>query len=314
VKEVFMARKTLVIIGALVVLGIGWLYISVSQTKPSLPAVTSAVETPILPKVNRVSTLTPAEDQKALMEAAVKMDLQNLQQRLSQERQNLTEKENVLTNLKNQQQTTPNNNIYSSQMSSRNDEIQDLAESLQSNRWQENEVNRAADENLRAQDSEASYARDQLDENIRNLELQIQQTKNQIDFWSSNQNDVTEQEDQLNNLNARLAEQQVDLNQLRAHRLDISSAVLARNRNVQNLSEQARSDLQNSQALIREQIRGLRNEIYMLQQEQAASRYYQNSLSREIKKAQADYDTELQQVKTLEESLQNKQEQLKNLQ
>jgi chromosome segregation ATPase len=195
---------------------------------------------------------------------------------------------------------------YPARISETSDQISDLMDILQAHRLAENDVNQAAANALREQSSSMAAARDEIEQNIRFLQQDIQRTQEQIDYWRVNSNDLTEQAAQLEALQNQLSSQQQQMEDLRLRRIEISTRVLEQRRQIASAAQQERADLINSENSIREQISFLRQEISRLQNARNQTRMSSNSLNDQIRQAEQETSQQEQKVRALEAGMKNR--------
>ncbi|UXR64916.1 hypothetical protein EZJ49_01455 [Bdellovibrio bacteriovorus] len=175
------------------------------------------------------------------------------------------------------------------------------------------DINRRADEALKAQSSQAQTIRNQIDDNIRVQQQAIAQTREQLVYWQTNFNDITVQQAQLTDLNDLLSQQEQQLELMQNEKLLLSAQALEGPRNVQAEREQAlaeinsnRQDLQNEISVMRAQIQSLQEDIYQ-------STVSETSLRRQLLQTQRAYEQQQQQIRRLESSLLEKNAELNAL-
>ncbi|MGZ3748248.1 MAG: hypothetical protein ACXWRE_12815 [Pseudobdellovibrionaceae bacterium] len=227
---------------------------------------------------------------------------------LAAESQKLSQQKNRLEELKQSRQRALGMTSYTSQINDRDLEIQNLKESLGSYRQAEEDLNQSARRILDYQDNEARYARDQIDKNIQDLEQQIRDTQNELNFWQNYPAglDFTNQKSEIERLQNQLAQQNNDLNALKVQRVDISAQVLNNSQVVMNQAERAKVELRASAMDIQEQIFSLRGEIESLQRIQNQSQNQVRALDAQLMSAEKEYEEQSRRVHSLEEALQTK--------
>lgn len=288
----------------------------VVETKEMLtdqPTRTRVIERSVAsaPKASSSPVNITTEERKAAMQS----ELQAMQQRLADEQQKLAQQNDDLNNLKalqTQQQEQPA--AYASQIRERNAEIQELVSSLQDYRAAETDLSRRAAAALREQSSAASVMKDQMDENIRQQELLIRQTEEQLAYWQLNYNYFPEREANLEQLNATLAEQQQRLADMRAQRLEISQSALTGTQNVNDQISMSSSAGSEDRAQINEEIMSLREEIRRLQNQQTQTRQSVMTMNSQVTQAQSALKQQAETVRALQENIRQRQQELSSLQ
>ncbi len=242
-------------------------------------------------------------------------DLQLLQKQLDDEQKKLNANKQNLEKLKAQQAQQAQQPAinYSSQIQSNSQQIESLIAGLRDYRMTEGDLSRRATEALREQSNAVSLAKDQLDENIRVQEGLIRQTQEDITFWTYNNNYVPVQQENLDRLNALFNSQQQRLLDMRAQRIDISASALQTTQNTQADLQVISGANADDQYDMMDEIGDLRNEIRRLEAEQTKARMSLMTLNSQINQAQREYNSQAQQVKSLEDSVSKKEAELQKL-
>lgn len=281
-------------------------------------AATSARNPASIPVVVRdanttsTSTNTNIDDRTQRRNQAA-TDLQNLSNQLSDERQRLQARGQLLNTLKSRQsQVQPVS--YVTQIQERDDQIQDLMDGVRSFNRAETDLSRRAALALQNQNASERAARDQLDENIRTQEELIRQTQEQLDYWNLNFNYAVERQTHLDELQPLLQAQMDQLQAMRNQRLALSQDALRTTASVQDEVQGSNSDNSEQQNAMLDEIASLRDEIRAMQAQQNQSRMSYMTLNSQISQAQKDYNTQATQVQNLEEAVRQKQTELQSLQ
>jgi hypothetical protein len=224
-----------------------------APTPLSTSAATRAVATAPSP------TQSPPGSQLGQQLAQEKQKLDTIRQRLqSQQRQQA-------------QQIRQANQVRMSKISQDSEKIQDLMDIIQEDRQTENELNEAAANALRDQNSAAQVARDQIDENIQTQMQEIQRTQDQLYSMQFTGYIESEDETQFGSLQDLLQAQQQELALLRAQRVAISASVLNQSRAITNSTDQQKAAVVSDEESIQSQIESLRNEILQIQNQRGQS-------------------------------------------
>lgn len=247
--------------------------------------------------------------EKAESKTRVQAEKEFLQQRLTEKQQRLDKQKQVLENLRAQRKEQASAS-YSSQIREGSNQLRELAIELRGYDNIEHDINRRADEVMRDQNSQAQVLKDRLDENIRSQENLIKQTQEQVVYWQFNNNYTTEQLARLAEAQALLESQKQDLDSLRQQRLSISSEVLTNSQVLQVEKERELGDLSQSRIDLQNEILTLNEELERLQEEQNQQRMSQMSIGSQILQAQRAYEQQQEQVRVLESSLKQKNEEL----
>lgn len=288
-----------------------WLFRVDKGIKQTQSYITEKTEEP--PRRSPAATTTQVEKivstQKSESKARVQAEKESLQQRLNEERQSLDKQKQILETLRaqNKQQFSA---TYSSQILEGSNQLRELAVELRGYENLERDINRRADEVLRQQNSEAQVLKDQYDEDVRTQENLIKQTQEQVVYWQLNNNYTTEQQARLAEAQVLLESQKQQLENLRQQRLSISSGVLANSQAIQLQKERELGDLSQNRIDLQNEILSLNEELARRQEELNQQRMSQMSLGSQIFQAQRAYEQQQEQVRVLESSLKQKNEEL----
>lgn len=316
-----MTRKNFFLLGLAVIIGASvWLFYAYRGIQDTQTAIVEQVEQiqqrrpASVPAV--VATAAPDNKTVSAARARLRSEALNLQQRLTEENRKLEQQRQALENLQARQQENaqaPTPDSYANELRESNLQLQDFMMELNSYDRLSQDINRRADEILKAQSSEAQTIRNQIDDNIRIQQQAIQQTREQLSYWQTNFNDITAQQAQLTSLNDLLAQQEQQLELMQNEKLLLSAQALEGPRNVQAEREQVlaeidsnRQDLQNEISVMRAQIQSLQENIYQ-------STVSETSLRRQLLQTQRAYEQQQQQIRRLESSLMEKNAELNAL-
>ncbi|HWU42847.1 MAG TPA: hypothetical protein VN132_05385 [Bdellovibrio sp.] len=293
-----------------------WFFSLKKDIKKTQDLVAEQQQLPTTSTLTKNVTRSVANEAKSARRDQLENEISALQQTLYDEQQKLNSKNRFLTNLKERQtqqsqQQPPS--YYSSQIASRDEQIQDLLSGSRDFRSAEQSLNQRAAQELRNQSSAAQLARDQLDENIRQQEALIKQTEEDLDTWKYNFGYVVEQEAHLAELSALLEAQKQRLQDMRTQRLEISATALSQSQAVNNSVQETASSYSDSQDAIYDEVNSLREEIRRLEQQRNQVHTSQMSLNSQVNQAQRDVRDQSQQVQNLQDSLQQKVQELQTL-
>jgi len=243
-------------------------------------------------------------------------EIQDLQVQLLQERQELQNQTEILRDLQSQKTELQKQTAETQmdQASTYTLEIQDLTDQLQNLRLNERDILQATDLALRDQSYQLQIEREIIDQNIQALQNGIQQTQEQIRFWSESTYSFTDRQTQLATLQAELDQQQQALNELRLQRLNIAANVLAQRRNLQTQALQEKADMITNQNDIQSRISELRAELRQLQVNRSRRQLSSPSLDEQIQQTQTSLNEQTESVQNLEGQLREKEEELQSLQ
>ncbi len=270
-----------------------------------------AAETTTTLRSNETTLPTALRNARAQKQA----EIDTLQAQLQQEKQILnTQVQNLanLMSLKTSQERQASES-YSNTVTQRTNEMQDLTDFLRNQRQAEEDLWEATDLSLRQQSNQALWARDQIDQNIRQTEAGIRQTQEQIQGWLLHTSDVTLRESQLQALQTRLQQQQQQLAGLQAQRSDLSTQVYLQGQQITEQSQAQKMDMIESETEILGRITGIREELRNLQQQRRQNATVSPELLEQIQSTQATRNEQAQRVQSLEESLKARQEELSQI-
>nr|BFD65616.1 hypothetical protein HAGR004_06380 [Bdellovibrio sp. HAGR004] len=262
--------------------------------------------------------VTAAPDNKAVAatKARLRSEALNLQQQLTEENRKLEQQRQALESLQARQQENaqaPNPDSYANELRESNLQLQDFMMELNSYDRLSQDINRRADEILKAQNSQMQAIRDQLDDNIRIQQQAIQQTREQLNYWQTNFNDITARQNELSVLNDLLSQQEQQLVLMQNEKLLLSPQALEAPSQVQADREQALAEINSNRQDLQNEIMGMRSQIQNLQEDIYQSTISETSLRRQILQTQRAYEQQQQQVRKLESSLLEKNAELNAL-
>jgi hypothetical protein len=223
------------------------------------------------------------------------------------EHQKLEDMRQNLFNLRSQQsQNDQMMTLNSPARISENDQrIRNLLNLLQAHRLSENDVDQAANQALRDQNSQAQADRDQIDVSIQTVTDQIHQIEEQFNYTQIqpplNAEDQRTTLDNLANQRVALIDQ---LNSLRLQRAQISANSLNQTRAIQGAAQRDKTDLIANETAIEDEIGTLQDEIQEIQQAREQERMSSQSLSQQIRDAERAYNDQAVKIKNLEKSIQ----------
>jgi chromosome segregation ATPase len=226
------------------------------------------------------------------------------QEQVEQENQKLAVLRDNLDTLKGQlaQQEQATNLSFPAKISEDTTQIENLTSVLQEDRLAERDVNDAAMKAMNEQSTVERAKRDQLDQNIRYMEQDIQRNQEMINYYGSIPPNMPEQRDDLDNARNQLNAQLQQLADLRLQRLNISAQVLDQSGAINNSADQQKADIVSNEGALQNQIASLRVEITQLQNQRQQVRMSTTSLSQQIRQAEEAYNQELQKAKTMASS------------
>lgn len=315
-----MTRKNFFLLGLAVVIGASvWLlyaYRGIQSTQSAI--VEQAQQLQQRRPASIPVVVSPPPNNKALeaTKARLRSETVNLQQQLTEENRKLEQQRRALENLRARQRENaqaPTPDTYANELRESNLQLQDFMMELSSYDRLSQDINRRADEALKAQSSQVQTIRDQIDDNIRNQQQAIQQTREQLNYWQSNFNDITAQQNQLSTLNDLLSQQEQQLELMQNEKLLLSAQALEGPRTVQAEREQALAEINDDRQGLQNEISVMRAQIQSLQENIYQSTISESSLRRQIQQTLRAYEQQQQQVRKLEASLLEKNAELNAL-
>ena len=251
---------------------------------------------PVASEANDLPAVPLSTPRKDARRGQLQSALETLQNELSQKAQAFDEKKRALDRLQRQKAALLGGASYSSQIETRDLAIQSLVDDLGNYRQAEEDINQSAALALKNQDSQAALARAEVDFRIQNLEQEVRNTENDLNYWQKYPvgQEVLNQAREIERLQNQLDRQKMDLNNLRSQRVGISADVLSGSRSIQSLAEQARAELRSSIGMTQERIYTLRDEMNRLQ----------------ISAMEKDLEVQRRELQRLEESVQQKQNEI----
>lgn len=307
-----MPRSTiaLVLIVLASMLGV-WYFGSRDQRAPA-GELAQAATTPAEVVPSAAPELHPTPSREAVRKVALQNEIENLQAELNKKSQALDSQKRSLEQLQQQQRSYGGVPEMSSQIQSRDLAIQSLVEDMGHYRQAEDDINNSASAALQNQDSQARLARDEVDTNIANLQRDIRDTENDLNYWRNNPagQDVINQPANVERLQNQLAEQRNRLTELRSQRVDISASVLSNSQTIRSMADQAKAELRDSAHGTQDQIFSLRSEIDRLQGAQSQYHSQLQGINQQISRTEKDIEDQSAEVRRLQESLQSKQSEL----
>lgn len=228
------------------------------------------------------------------------------QQLIEQENQKLEQIKALLSSLKNQYQTQSQliDISYPLQISSNRTQIQNLTDILNSLQLSEKDIDSATNAVFREQNLVLQNRREQIEPAINNLQQSITQTQEQIYVWTNSGFSLTEpQRTLLKSLEDLLASQRQQLESLNKQKSDLSENALSQTRLINQLAQQQKSQIIESQTSTQEQIFFLRDEIERLNESQIQQRSVLTTLNQHINQTQKDYDNQFKKIKELQQTI-----------
>ncbi|KHD87529.1 MAG: hypothetical protein OM95_13865 [Bdellovibrio sp. ArHS] len=250
--------------------------------------------------------------------ARLQSEINVLQQQISSARDMLVNQQRLLQEMRARTQAAQNQSpasatpqlSYGAQLRSTSNQIQDFLEDLQGFDRIQEDINRHAADLMRDQSSQAQMLKEQLDQDIRNMEAAVRETQEQWTFWAYNGNYINEKTARLSELQSLLETQRQQIENLKQQRMNISAQVLANSQAIQNEKQQVLADLEQTRLNIRDEIAALRQEMAQMQQAQFQMIVSQSTLNSQIRQVQENVRRQQEQIRTLEANLRQKNEEL----
>ena len=270
------------------------------QPEVRLPAVAALTPTP-----TPVPEATPDLDQLQRRESELRQErLDGEKLRLEDLRRNVE----ALRSLK-VQQNEQLSLSYPQQISQRGNEIVRLMSVLDRQKSEEVRLNLSAAAALRDQSSAASTAREQIDEQIRLLEADSQNLRDQLaSIQMSPPWNTTEKQDLILTLQTQLNDLRLRINEARAERVGISLQVLQQMRDTESSVQVNREALMTEQENSQDSVDSLRNEILNLESARNRVRMSAVPLESQLIQAEERLSSQDKAVQKLEEKLEEKLE------
>jgi|SRR3989344_705326 len=180
-------------------------------------------------------------------------------------------------------------------------EIANLNDLLEAQRNEESRLDQLANSILSQQQNLARLGQDQIEPIIRNLENQVQQIQEQINFWhSATYITPIEKQTRLQALEENFITLSTQLASLQNQSIAISSSVIEQSQAIASLVQQEKNQLATNQVEIQDYIYSLRNEIARLQNEYRQSRGRLSGLDAQVKQAENEYQQQLNRIQEIE--------------
>lgn len=222
---------------------------------------------------------------------------------LDLERQKLELQRQTLESLKarRDQQLQQMTFLYPNQIGSNTIQIQNLTQSLQSQRVAESDIQASTTAAFREQSSAERYAIERINLDIEKLEASIRQDTASL-VSNPTQVGTIDEQTRLANLQILLAQQNEQLALLKEQRVNILANTYQQTKAINNISQGQKSDLISNQNSILNEISSLRDENLRLQNDVIQTRTSLIPLNQQINQAEQAYQESLRKVKTLEQS------------
>lgn len=311
-------RNTLLIVFAiLAAFVLIWAYQANRILKTPTVAAARQTQNPVaVPQRNPQTQTAPNPAVQNTRRIELQNEIQNLQVQLEQERADLQTQRQILENLRAQynQQQQQSAIAFPAQINANQAQIQNLADSLESQRLAEVDISEASQNAINEQLRAAQLAREGIETNMAIVEETIQQTQQQIAALAATVPfDLTARDTQIAQLRNQLALQTQELDNLRAQRVEVSSSTLNQSRAISSLTETQRAALADNQSALLDQISTLREENVRLQNAQTETRMSTMTLSSQINQAEKVVENQAQEVAEIEQSLRERQQTLQAL-
>lgn len=304
-----MPRSTVLVILAILLMMVGfWSFYSDTGPKHK-PQVAADIVEPT-PRLQVFTTPTPPSAEEIEAREQRQRQIANLQQQVTAEKARLDSQTQTLQTLKQRQENLgpDQSHVYTSQINQRDNEIQNLLDSMSNYRDAEDQINREASEAMSNQDSAARLAREQIDTNIRLAEQQLKNLESELNYVQNFPGqDYTQQQAKITQLRDEIAAQNNQLTLLRNQRVDISASVFGNSTQIKSLADKARQELRDSVEQTQDRIFTLRSEIDRLQGAQLQSQQNAENLQTQISRAEKAVQDQTLKVQTLEQDLQRLQ-------
>lgn len=255
------------------------------------------------------STLTAAQ---AAEKERLQNDIQALSGQLESEAQKLTSLRSRLEYLR-QQLTSKVDPNYGYQISDLSDEIQELSDTLRTYQWGERDLDRQVNQALQEQNAALRVSVQQMEQNIVKQEQEMKANQDELSFWVYNNGDMNQKDQRIQYLENALLNQSQLLNDMKTQRAEILTRALEQSQSIQAEARATANAINEDRYNIQEQMSSLRGEIKRLQYLQNQSRTSKFSLMTQVQQAEKNTQGQQDTVKTIEDLIRQKQEQLKKL-
>jgi chromosome segregation ATPase len=261
-------------------------------------------------------TETPvaATPDNSLKKFQLQQEVQALAAQVFQENQKLETQRQYLDDLRNRTNPASTDISYRNQVSTANREIQYLADILRSDQFNETDVQREVERIQAEQNSAVRFYQEQMDQNIKDQEILVRRTQEDLQYWSMNLNDLTLRDQNVQILQQQLADQNQQLQDMKVQRLEIAARALENMQAVQAQARQLANDNSQARADIQDEISSLREDIQRLESNYRQTRFTQMSAQSQVQQAERNIQGQQEVIRSIQELLREKQEQLNQLQ
>ncbi|WP_413293995.1 hypothetical protein ACLSU7_02570 [Bdellovibrio sp. HCB185ZH] len=311
-----MTRNSLIILVVVLVIGFGVWFTKFGQELKRTQEIVNEKNDDtqrLLRRRTAAVTEKPAVD-NSLRKTQLQKEIQDLSTQLYQENQKLDTQRKYLDDIRNKTNPDRAEFNYRNQISTANQEIQSLTDTLRGDQFNEAEIQREVQRISTETNTAARFYTEQMDKNIKDQEAIIRRTQEDLEYWMGNLNYLTLRDQNVSILQQQLAAQTQQLQDMKVQRLQISAQALERTQTAQAQARQIASENAAARADIQEQIDSLRDQIQRLEYAYRQTRYGQMSAQSQVNQAERNLQGQQEVIRSVQELLREKQGEFNQLQ
>ncbi len=311
-----MTRNSLIIVVVVLVVGFGIWFTKFGQELKRTQEIVNEKNDDtqrLLRRRTAAVTEKPVVD-NSLRKTQLQKEIQDLSNQLYQENQKLDSQRQYLDDIRKRGNSDRIEVNYRNQISTANQEIQSLTDSLRGDQYNETEIQREVQRITTETNSAARFYNEQMDKNIKDQEAIIRRTQEDLDYWTGNLNYMTLRDQNVQILQQQLAEQQQQLQNMKVQKLQISEQALEQTQAAQNRAREVASENAAARAEVQEQITNLREQIQRLEYAYRQTRFTQMSAQSQVNQAERNLQGQQEVIRSIQDLLQEKQNQFNQLQ
>ncbi|QDK45483.1 hypothetical protein DOM22_10145 [Bdellovibrio sp. ZAP7] len=311
-----MTRNSLIILVVVLVIGFGVWFTKFGQELKRTQEIVNEKNDDtqrLLRRRTAAVTEQPTVD-NSLRKTQLQKEIQDLSTQLYQENQKLDTQRKYLDDLRNKTNPDRVEVNYRNQISTANQEIQTLSDTLRGDQFNEAEIQREVQRISTETNTAARFYTEQMDKNIKDQEAIIRRTQEDLEYWMGNLNYMTLRDQNVSILQQQLAAQNQQLQDMKVQRLQISAQALEQTQNVQAQARQIASENAAARADVQDQIDSLREQIQRLEYAYRQTRYGQMSAQSQVNQAERNLQGQQEVIRSVQELLREKQGEFNQLQ
>jgi hypothetical protein len=301
-----VTRNSLIILVVVLVIGFGvWFTKFGQELKRTQEIVTEKnddTQRLVRRRTAAVTEQTPVDN--SLRKTQLQKEIQDLSTQLYQENQKLDTQRKYLDDIRNKNNPDRVEVNYRNQISTANQEIQSLTDTLRGDRFNEAEIQREVQRISTETNAAAKFYTEQMDKNIKDQEAIIRRTQEDLEYWTGNLNYMTLRDQNVRILQQQLAAQNQQLQDMKVQRLQISAQALEQTQSAQAQARQIASENAAARADVQDQIE------YAYRQ----TRYGQMSAQSQVNQAERNLQGQQEVIRSVQELLREKQGEFNQLQ